>query len=163
MLEIENELIEYKEKLTNSLEKEVVAFLNAKGGDIYIGIKDNGDVVGIPDVDKIQLQVKDRLIFGISPSILSLVSITTYHISNKTVLKIILKEGTEKPYYIKNKGLSESGAFIRIGNSAQPMTQKMIYAFQTKSFPKSLTSIESPEQELTFAELFIHYRRFSNL
>jgi len=41
------------------------------------------------------------------------------------------------------------------------MTQKMIYAFQTKSFPKSLINIESPEQELTFADLFIHYRRFS--
>jgi len=31
--------IEYKEKLNDSLEKEVVAFLNAKGGDIYIGVK----------------------------------------------------------------------------------------------------------------------------
>jgi predicted HTH transcriptional regulator len=41
------------------------------------------------------------------------------------------------------------------------MTQKMIYSFQTKSFPKSLINIESPEQELSFAELFIHYRRFA--
>ena len=161
MFQVENELVEYKEKLTDSLEKESVAFLNAKGGDIYIGVKDNGDVFGISNIDKIQLQVKDRLIFGISPSILSLVSITAEKISDKTILKITIKEGTEKPYYIKNKGLSESGAFIRVGSSAQPMTQKMIYAFQTKSFPKSLINIESPEQELTFADLFIHYRRFS--
>ena len=161
MFQVENELVEYKEKLTDLLEKEAVAFLNAKGGDIYIGVKDDGDVVGIPNIDKMQLQAKDRLIFGISPSILSLVSITTEKISDKLVLKITLKEGTEKPYYIKNKGLSESGAFIRIGSSAQPMTQKMIYAFQTKSFPKSLINIESPEQELTFADLFIQYRRFS--
>jgi len=161
MFQVENELVEYKEKLTDLLEKEAVAFLNAKGGDIYIGVKDDGDVVGIPNIDKMQLQAKDRLIFGISPSILSLVSITTEKISDKLVLKITLKEGTEKPYYIKNKGLSESGAFIRIGSSAQPMTQKMIYAFQTKSFPKSLINIESPEQELTFTDLFIHYRHFS--
>jgi len=161
MLQVENELVEYKEKLTDSLEKEAVAFLNAKGGDIYIGVKDNGDVFGVSNIDKLQLQTKDRLINGISPSILSLISITTEKFSDKTVLKITLKEGTEKPYYIKNKGLSESGAFIRIGSSAQPMTQKMIFAFQAKSFPKSLVSIESPEQELTFADLFIHYRRFS--
>ena len=161
IFQVENELVEHKEKLTDLLEKESVAFLNAKGGNIYIGVKDNGDVVDISNIDKVQLQVKDRLIFGISPSILSLVSITSEKISDKTVLKITLKEGTEKPYYIKNKGLSESGAFIRIGNSAQPMTQKMIFAFQTKSFPKSLINIESPEQELTFADLFIHYRRFS--
>jgi predicted HTH transcriptional regulator len=160
-LQFENELVEYKEKLTDSLEKEAVAFLNAKGGDIYIGIKDNGEVVGVPNIDKIQLQIKDRLISCISPSVLSLVSISTEKFSDKTALKITLKEGVEKPYYIKNKGLSESGAFIRIGSSAQPMTQKMIYAFQTKSFPKSLINIESPNQELTFADLFIHYRRFS--
>jgi predicted HTH transcriptional regulator len=160
MLQVENELVEYKEKLADSLEKEAVAFLNARGGNIYIGVKDNGDVVGVSNIDKIQLQVKDRLINGISPSILSLVSITTEKFSDKTIVKIVLKEGTEKPYYIKNKGLSESGAFIRSGNSAQPMTQKMIYAFQTKSFPKSLINIESPEQELTFADLFIYYRRF---
>ena len=36
MLQQENELIEYKEKLTDTLEKEVVAFLNAKGGCIYV-------------------------------------------------------------------------------------------------------------------------------
>jgi predicted HTH transcriptional regulator len=161
MLQVENELIEYKEKLTDTLEKEAVAFLNANGGCIYIGVKDNGNVVGVSDIDKTQLQIKDRLIFGISPSVLSSVSIGTETLENKTVLKIAVKEGTEKPYYIKKKGLSESGAFIRVGSSAQPMTSEMIHAFQTKSFPKSLVNIESPEQELTFADLFIHYRRYN--
>jgi predicted HTH transcriptional regulator len=115
----ENENTEYKEKLTDTLEKESVAFLNAKGGCIYIGIKDNGDVVGVQNADKMQLQIKDRLLFGISPAILSLILINTEEINNKTVIKASIKEGNEKPYYIKNKGLSESGAFIRIGSSAQ--------------------------------------------
>ena len=122
----ESEAIEYKEKLTDSLEKEAVSFLHANDGCLYIGVKDNGDIIGIQDVDKMQLQIKDRLIFGVSPSVLSLISIAAENFENKTVLKITVKEGTEKPYYIKNKGLSESGAFIRVGNSAQPMTQKMI-------------------------------------
>ena len=157
----ETELIEFKEKLTDSLEKEVVAFLNAKGGCIYIGVKDNGDIAGISDIDKIQLQVKDRLINCISPAILSFFTMRTEYIDGKAVLKISIKEGVEKPYYIKSKGLSESGAFIRIGSSAQPMSREMIYSLINKTFPKSLTVIESPEQELTFAELFIHYRRFN--
>ncbi|MCL2167916.1 MAG: putative DNA binding domain-containing protein [Lentimicrobiaceae bacterium] len=161
ILQVETEIVEYKEKVTDSLEKEVVSFLNANGGILYIGVKDNGEIVGIKNVDKTQLQIKDRLIFGVSPAILSLISINTEFIDGKTVLKISIKEGSEKPYYIKSKGLSESGAFIRIGNSAQPMTNTMIYSFQNKSFPKSLITIESPEQELTFADLFIHYRRFN--
>ena len=161
MLQAENDLVEYKEKLTDSLEKEVVAFLNAKGGCIYIGVKDNGDIVGVSNVDKNQLQIKDRLIYGISPAILSLIAISTENIDNKSIIRISVKEGIEKPYYIKSKGLSESGAFIRIGSSAQPMSHEMIHSFQNKSFPKSLITIESPEQELSFAELFIHYRRFN--
>jgi predicted HTH transcriptional regulator len=161
IFQAENELIEYKEKLTDSLEKEVVAFLNAKGGEIYIGIKDNGEIIGIVDVDKTQLQIKDRLLYGISPSTISLITIGAECFENKYIIKISVKEGKEKPYYIKSKGLSESGTFIRIGASAQPMTQNMIYSFQNKSFPKSLINIESPEPELTFADLFIYYRRFN--
>ncbi len=158
----ENENIEYKEKLNDTLEKEAVSFLNANGGSIYLGVRDkDGIVVGIANMDKTQLQVKDRLLFGISPSPMSFISISTEKLENKNIIKITVKEGTEKPYYIKSKGLSEAGAFIRVGNSAQPMTPKMIYAFQTKSFPKSLINIEAPEQELTFAELFIHYRRYN--
>ncbi|MDR2234187.1 MAG: ATP-binding protein [Tannerella sp.] len=38
MFQVENELVEYKEKRPDSLEKEAVAFLNAKDGDIYIGV-----------------------------------------------------------------------------------------------------------------------------
>ena len=162
MLNPENESIEYKEKLNDTLEKEAVSFLNAMGGCIYIGIRDKDSVVvGVPDIDKTQLQVKDRLLFGISPSPMSFISISTEKLENKNIIKITVREGTEKPYYIKNKGFSEAGAFIRVGNSAQPMTPKMIHVFQTKSFPKSLINIESPEQELTFAELFIHYHRYN--
>ena len=158
----ENENIEYKEKLNDTLEKETVSFLNAIGGCIYIGVRDKDSVVvGVPDIDKIQLQVKDRLLFGISPSPMSFISISTEKLDNKNVIKITVREGTEKPYCIKSKGLSQAGAFMRVGNSAQPMTQTMIHAFQTKSFPKSLINIEAPEQELTFAELFIHYRRYN--
>jgi ATP-dependent DNA helicase RecG len=107
-----SEAIEYKEKLTDSLEKEAVAFLNANGGCIYIGIKDNGDIIGIQNVDKIQLQIKDRLIFGVSPSVLSLISISAENFEKKTVLKITVKEGTEKPYYIKSKGINDESKGI---------------------------------------------------
>ena len=59
---LENNRTEYKQKLTEHLEKEVVAFLNYIGGGIiYIGIADDGAVVGLVDVDQVQLQIKDRI------------------------------------------------------------------------------------------------------
>ena len=51
-----------KEILNDKLEKEIISFLNANGGNLYIGISDNGNVVGINEnIDDMQLQIKDRI------------------------------------------------------------------------------------------------------
>lgn len=55
---VENERTEYKEKLTVTLEKEAVAFLNAHGGTIYIGFDRNGNPVGVDKCDALQLGIK---------------------------------------------------------------------------------------------------------
>jgi predicted HTH transcriptional regulator len=68
---MENSRIEYKRELTDGLEKEVVAFLNAReGGILYIGIDKDGDVFGVKDCDNLQLAIKDRLRNNIKPSII---------------------------------------------------------------------------------------------
>lgn len=52
----ETNRIELKQQLTDSLEKEVIAFLNyAAGGAIYIGIDKQGVAVGVPDSNKKQI------------------------------------------------------------------------------------------------------------
>jgi len=52
----ENSTTEFKVQLSDSLEKEVVAFLNsAKGGDLYIGVDDGGEVVGTGEADALAL------------------------------------------------------------------------------------------------------------
>ena len=48
---IESNKLELKEKFNDKFIKEVVAFLNADGGDIIIGVKDNGEVIGVQNVD----------------------------------------------------------------------------------------------------------------
>jgi len=48
----ETNRIEYKQQLTNDLEKEATAFLNYhEGGVMYIGIEKTGKVIGVPDID----------------------------------------------------------------------------------------------------------------
>jgi len=60
--------IEYKQQLTDDLEKEVIAFLNYhEGGLIYLGIYKSGKVIGVTDVNAIQLKIKDRLKHYILP------------------------------------------------------------------------------------------------
>jgi len=59
---VESNRIEYKRELTDSLEKEVIAFLNYHdGGIIYIGIDKSGNTFGVSQADSLQLAIKDRI------------------------------------------------------------------------------------------------------
>ena len=62
MQNTETNRIENKEQLNEDFEQEVIAFFNYKeGGIIYVGIRKNGQVIGVQDVDLTQLQVKARI------------------------------------------------------------------------------------------------------
>jgi predicted HTH transcriptional regulator len=98
---IENNRTEYKQELTDNLEKEVVAFLNYKyGGLIYLGIDKDANIIGIENPDETQLKIKDRLKNNILPSCMGLFDIILEQKKGKHIVKIIIASGSEKPYYI---------------------------------------------------------------
>lgn len=154
---VENDSTEYKEKLTAGLEKEVVAFLNAHGGTIFIGVDRNGNAVGMEKCDAVQLEIKDRLITGIRPSVMGLFDIGCEDKDGKQIVRITVAAGKEPPYYIRANGMSERGCFIRIGSSAHPMTQDQIDALYYRRTHTSLRNIPSPNQCLDFTQLHIYY------
>ena len=158
MKNFETNRIENKEKLNDDFEQEVIAFLNYKeGGIIYVGINKNGQVVGVENIDLTQLQIKDRIKNNIQPSTLGLFDVTVETIENKEVIKVIISSGTEKPYYLRKKGRTPEGCYIRIGSSKERMTERMIEEMFSRRIKNSLKEIDSPRQDLTFRQLKIHY------
>lgn len=155
---IESHRVEYKRSLTDSLEKEAVAFLNYhEGGVVYIGIESSGKVVGCENPDELQLKIKDRLRYNIEPSCLGLFDIVLEKIEHRNVIKIIIASGREKPYYIKKQGMSSKGYFIRIGSASEPMSSTMIEDLFARRTRNSLSKIKSHRQDLTFEQLKIYY------
>jgi ATP-dependent DNA helicase RecG len=158
MQNTETNRIENKEQLNEDFEQEVIAFLNYKeGGIIYVGIDKNGQVVGVENNDLTQLQIKDRIKNNIQPSTLGLFDVTVETIDNKEIIKVIISSGTEKPYYLRKKGRTPEGCYIRIGSSKERMTERMIEEMFARRIKNSLKEIESPRQDLTFRQLKIHY------
>lgn len=154
----ETNRIEYKQVLTDTLEKEVVAFLNYReGGFIFIGIDKQGVVVGLEGVDSDQLKIKDRLRHNISPSCMGLFDVISEQRDGKDIIKIIIASGLEKPYAIKKYGMTEKGCFIRIGSASEPMPQKMIDELFARRVRNSISKIKSNRQDLTFEQLKIFY------
>lgn len=158
MTDIETNRIENKEQLNEDFEQEVIAFLNYKeGGVIYVGIRKDGQVVGVEDIDRIQLQIKDRIKNNIQPSTLGLFDVIVEKIEEKNVVRVVISSGTEKPYYLRKKGRTPEGCYLRVGISKERMTFEMIDNMYAKRVKNTLKEIESPRQELTFNQLKIYY------
>lgn len=156
---IESNHIEYKRELSESLEKEVVAFLNnPEGGIIYIGVDTQSqNVFGIEDSDAAQLAIKDRIKNNIAPSALGLFDVALETMETKQVVKITVAGGYEKPYHLKKYGMSEKGCYIRIGSASEPMNSKMIEELFFKRSRNTIGMLHSPQQQLSFEQLKIFY------
>ena len=129
----ENNRVEYKQQLTDELEKEAVAFLNyQEGGILYIGVHKSGKPIGVENIDDNMLKIKDRLKNNIMPSCMGLFDVAVENIELKDVIRITFASGPEKPYYIKKHGMSEKGAFIRVGSAVEPMPVRMIESLFAK-------------------------------
>ncbi len=158
MANTETNRIENKEQLNEDFEQEVIAFLNYKeGGIIYVGVRKDGQVVGLKDVDLTQLQIKDRIKNNIQPSTLGLFDVIVETIDDKEVIKVVISSGTEKPYYLRKKGRTPEGCYVRVGSSKERMTERMIDDMYAKRVKHTLKEIDSPRQELTFNQLKIYY------
>ena len=59
MLFRESETIELKEIVTDEIKKEIIAFANCNGGKLYIGVKDDGTVIGVDDAVNVSLQISN--------------------------------------------------------------------------------------------------------
>lgn len=155
---IESHRVEHKQSLTDTFEKEIVAFLNYhEGGIIYIGVDKDGKIVGCQNPDEMQLKIKDKLKHNISPSCLGLFEVILETIEEQSIIKIIIASGRETPYYIKKNRMSEKGCYIRVGSSSEPMNQTMIEDLFAKRVRNSLGNIKSRRQDLTFEQLKIYY------
>ena len=155
---IEDVRNEFKIKLTDKFEEEVISFLNTNGGNIFIGVDDKGNVVGINgNIDFIQRKIKDRIKDNIMPSTLGLYDVVVLEENGKKYIKVIIARGNERPYYLKGMGMTPDSCFIRVGSAIQRMSSEMISNEFRRRTKNSLKKIISPKQDLTFSQLKIYY------
>lgn len=154
---MENISVEHKRELTDGFEKEVVAFLNTLGGEIFIGVEDNGNIIGVENADKLALIVIDRIKNNILPSAMGIFNVDVKQLSGKDYIAITVAQGLEKPYYLKKYGMSPNGCFYRVGSQSTQMPQSMINELFSRRVINTLHNVVSPNQELTFTQLKIFY------
>ncbi len=58
---IENKTTEFKREYLDDIKYAVVAFANTDGGKLYIGINDDGSVLGVENTDDIMLRLTNMI------------------------------------------------------------------------------------------------------
>ncbi len=143
----ETESIEFKSRFTEEIYKEVIAFANTDGGTVYVGIDDNGNVVGIDNIDEEHTRISNGIRDAIMPDVTMFVR---FKVQENKVLKITVNEGTNKPYYLRSKGLKPSGVYVRQGASSAPASHELIRQLIKQNDGDTFEDSRSLEQALTF-------------
>ncbi len=69
-MQFENQNIEFKQEYVDDIRKEVIAFANAEGGVVYVGIRKDGTPIGIADPDGVMLRTANSLKDAIAPDVM---------------------------------------------------------------------------------------------
>jgi ATP-dependent DNA helicase RecG len=114
----EGQRIEFKAK-PSGLAREMVAFANASGGSIFIGIADDGTIIGVQDSNRLRSEIQ-AVANACDPRVPIRI------LPRGSCLEIAVSEGADKPYRCSE------GFFLRIGPNSQQLTRDEILAFAIK-------------------------------
>lgn len=116
----EGQFIEFKENLDKKIAQEIVAFANASGGKIFLGINDKNNIKGINLTNKLKSQIQD-IARNCDPSIIIKLK------SFEKILIIDIAEGKDKPYSCSD------GFYMRMNANSQKMNRNQIIDLSIKS------------------------------
>lgn len=150
MLFIESEVVELKAEIVGDICKEVIAFANTKGGTLYIGVSNDGSVVGVENADQVTLQLNNMIRDSIKPDVTMFVHFDTQRIADKDIVVVTVQKGTDRPYYLSSKGLKPSGVYVRNGTSSDPASDTAIRKMIKETDGDSFESMRALEQNLSF-------------
>lgn len=121
----ENEIVEFKQEVGDgeTLAQSVVAFANSLGGDIFVGIDDNGTVIGVRNSAKEVLRIGDILESLCDPT--PEFNINTITHLEKEVIIVNVPQGQNPPYFHRGRGIP----YVRKGGTDRPSKRGDMDAF----------------------------------
>lgn len=143
----ENERLEFKGRTAvekpEILGRAVVAMLNARGGTVWIGLRDEGDravaIEPIEDPDQVQRRLLDYLVDAIEPAPSELeIRLCQVPTDSGIILRVDAKpQASHRPYALLRSG---GRVFVtRVADRIRPMTREEILTGSTKPAPSNQT------------------------
>ena len=129
----ENQNIEYKQTWRDDFLKEICAFANSKGGTLYVGIDDNGKVVGVENLHKLQEDIPNKIVqkLGI------VCSVNQHNKGDQTYLEIHVEPNMAAIAY-------NGVYYIRSGATKQELTGNSLEEFLLRKRGRTWDSVPQP-------------------
>lgn len=146
----ETEIVELKSIVMDDIKKEIIAFANCDGGTVYVGVADDGKVLGVENADECALQISNMVRDAVKPDVTMFIHYETLECDGKAVVAVNIQRGTNRPYYLAKKGLRPEGVYVRQGYSSVPATDTAIRQMIKETDGDSFENMRSINQALTF-------------
>lgn len=146
----ETEIVELKSIVMDDIKKEIIAFANCDGGTVYVGVADDGKVLGVENADECALQIFNMVRDAVKPDVTMFIHYETLECDGKAVVAVNIQRGTNRPYYLAKKGLRPEGVYVRQGYSSVPATDTAIRQMIKETDGDSFENMRSINQALTF-------------
>jgi predicted HTH transcriptional regulator len=143
----EGQNIEFKLKAAfpEKIVREMVAFANSKGGQLFVGINDDGKISGVKFADEERFVIEKAINDHIRPGI----KYTCEFISvgkKRSVLYYRIFETRRKPIYFLHDPLKKGRAFVRVEDKSVKASREMVEILRrskkNKSYPVRLNDTE---------------------
>lgn len=144
------EIVELKSIVMDDIKKEIIAFANCDGGTVYVGVADDGKVLGVENADECALQISNMVRDAVKPDVTMFIHYETLECDGKAVVAVNIQRGTNRPYYLAKKGLRPEGVYVRQGYSSVPATDTAIRQMIKETDGDSFENMRSINQALTF-------------
>lgn len=153
---------QFKENFTNAdaLAAEIVAFSNTAGGQMFIGVQNDGTVLGLTgaDIDRLNQLISNSASQNVRPAVNPLTENVPH--PNGTVLVLSIAEGVSKPYMDKNGTIwVKSGSDKRRATSREEIQRLfqqagLVHADETPVAGLGAGDVDIPYFETFFEQQF---------
>lgn len=161
----ESSFLEFKHSVSSpeKIAREMAAFANTKGGTLLIGVKDDGEILGVEGYHEEEFWLNQAALEECIPKIA--IEIELLNIGERDVLIVKVPEATEKPIFVKGKNIRQ--VYIRIEDESVVASDEYIEVLKQNASDEGVT-FEYGEKEQQLFRFLNEYgeitvRRFSLL
>ncbi|MDR0220201.1 MAG: putative DNA binding domain-containing protein [Lachnospiraceae bacterium] len=149
-MKTESKNCEFKREYVEDIKKTVIAFANTDGGELLIGVDDDGKAIGVEDAPDTLLRATNAIRDAVRPDVTLFTECVLNELDGKQIISVNVQRGTSRPYYLAGKGIRPEGVFIRHGASTVPASEAAILAMIKENSGDRYELARSLNQQLAF-------------